>query len=145
MKLNVKLFLRMKKLEGKDYLCVIDGSSIEDPNRPVFFEKYGKKDEAFYEDLVRSFQPLIREYECTGTIHTLEYNSFDDIERNREEFSFIGNFQKIFMDSANYIDVIKTAYGKYRLTYGGYHRAYVAKKYGLKLLVHVSGEEVLVK
>ena len=36
------------------------------------------------------------------------------------------------------IEAIKTMDGHYEVLYDGHHRMYVAKKYGLRLVVHVS-------
>ena len=83
---------------------------------------------------------MIEEYEKSGSIHLLEYNSFDDVLKNVNEQCRLDNFRKTFMEG-NCIMAGKMLSGQYKVIDSGYHRMYVAKKYNLKVLVHVVQEE----
>lgn len=127
-------------LVSTDYMLVIKPDEIAEMDAPMFGKShYGKELE--YKTYLECIQPLVEEYERTGRIHTLEYNSFADIKKNQEERKILDNFNYSFLNCANWVDVEKRISGKYRVCSNGRHRMYVAKKYGLKLLVHVTQEE----
>ena len=128
-------------LVNADYLQVIEASEIAEMEAPPFNQAQWI-DELDYKSYLESVQPLIEEYEQTGSIHNLEYNSFNDIESNRDEQHNLQHFRDSFMDVGQWISVEKSIDGKYRVISNGRHRMYVAKKYGLKLLVHVSQEVI---
>jgi hypothetical protein len=130
-----------RRIVTTDYLQVIEASEIVEMEAPPFNQAQWK-DESDYKSYLESVQPLIEEYERTGSIHNLEYNSFNDIERNRDEQHNLKHFRDSFMDAGQWISVEKSIDGKYRVVSNGRHRMYVAKKYGLKLLVHVSQEVI---
>lgn len=87
-------------------------------------------------------QPLIEEYERTGEIHTIEFKSLDDVTLLGEEKRFLDQFRHSFLDCGSHINTVKKLDGTYIVASNGRHRMYVARKYGLKLLVHVAGEEL---
>jgi hypothetical protein len=130
---------KSRRVVTTDYLQVIEASEIAELEAPPFNQAQWK-DESDYKAYLESVQPLIEEFERTGSIHTLEYNSLDDIERNREEQHTLDVFRYSFMDVGQWIGVEKSIEGLYRVVSNGRHRMYVARKYGLKLLVHVSQE-----
>ncbi len=127
------------KIVSTDYLKVIYPSEIAEMEVPPFNQSHWP-DELIYKESLEHVQPLIEEYEHTGSIHTLEYNSYDDIERYRTERHELNKFNYSFMDRNNGISVEKMLSGQYRVLNNGRHRMYIAKKYNLKLLVHVTQE-----
>ena len=116
---------------------VISASEIEDLEPPRFG---AENSELSYKEYLESVQPLIEEYEKSSSIHLLEYNSFDDVLKNANEQCRLNNFKLSFM-GAGCIQVEKRLSGQYKVIDSGYHRMYVAKKYNLKVLVHVVQEE----
>lgn len=138
--------LLMKKLRGKkkssamdhkvittDYFRVIEPSEIEYNSKIPDFGVPGRPSEEEYKDYLKSVQYLIEEYQNTGAIC-----SFDNIKKYSEQEK-LNKFKCCFLDG-DCIAVEKTLSGKYRVLFNGYHRMYVARKYGLKLLVHVCQE-----
>ena len=121
-----------------NYMKVISGSEIADIEAPAFGQGHWTTEDVYRTNL-ENMQPLIDEYERTGMVHTVEYNSLDDIEKNAEEQRKLDVFNNSFLKPGNRIDVEKTIDGKYKVI-NGRHRMYVAQKYNLKLLVHVSQE-----
>lgn len=131
--------IETKKVVSTDYMQVIEAAEIIDMEIPLFHQgKWGSEDE--YRVYLESVQFLIEKYEHMGAIHTLRYDMFSDILKNREEQLMINNFKASFMEAEHWVNVEKTIEGKYRVVSNGRHRMYVAHKYGLKLLVHVSQE-----
>ena len=124
-----------------DYMKVINAAEIDEMRMPAFNQSHWGSEED-YKLYLESVQSLIEEYEQTGAIHTLEYNSLDDIEKNREEQHKLNQFNSSFLSVGHYINVEKTLTGKYKVVSNGRHRMYVAKKFGFKLLVHVAQEVV---
>lgn len=149
----LKLYLGMRNLAKKcfkrnnrkilvftDYLQVIEASEIAKMKAPPFNISHWK-DKSDFKGYLESIQYLIEEYKTTGSIHDLDYNSFEDIEQLRKEKSILENFKYCFMGVGERIDVERSFIdGKYRVLSNGRHRMYVAKKYNLKLLVYVSQE-----
>lgn len=145
-------FLKKKKgekhgvrIEQKttDYYKVIRPDEIAELPAPPFNQsQYGS--EADYVSYLRLVQPLIEEYERTGEIHTIEFKSLDDVAQYSEEKRFLDQFRYSFLDCGSHINTVKKLDGTYIVASNGRHRMYVARKYGLKLLVHVSDEEYVV-
>lgn len=127
------------KVVATDYLKVIYPSEIVEMEIPSFNQSDWSAELEYKESLER-IQPLIEEYERTGSIHDLTYSSISDIDKNADEQRTINNFKFFFMDKRNWINVEKTLSGQYRVLDNGQHRMYIARKYDLKLLVHVSQE-----
>ena len=124
-----------------DYLKVITPSEIGDVEIPPFKQShYGSEDE--YRQYLESVQELIDEYENTGTIHSLSYDSFEDVSKNYEEQQRINKFKSFFLSCGNWINAEKTLDSKYIVCSNGRHRMYIAKKYGLKLIIHVCQEQI---
>ena len=131
----------IEKFEKADYYKVITADEIMELEEPPFdVSHYGKEDE--YKSHLESVQLLVNEYEKNGDIHTLEYNSYEDIERNRDEKMLLDNFRNSYLHDSERIEVKKLLNGKYRFCTNGRHRLYVAKKYDLKLIVHVREEQI---
>lgn len=124
-----------------DYMKVINPCDMVEIEKPLFDKSHWGKEED-YKLYLENIQPLIEEYELTKTIHTLKYNSLADVKKNRDEQNRLNHFNNSFLSAANWINVEKMLNGKYRITTNGFHRMYVAKKYNLKLLVHVAQEVV---
>lgn len=116
---------------------VIFASEIEDLEPPRFGVE---NSELSYKEYLESVQPLIEAYEKSGSIPLIEYNSLDDVSKKVNEQCRLNNFKLSFM-GAGCILVEKTLSGQYKVIDSGYHRMYVAKKYNLKVLVHVVQEE----
>jgi hypothetical protein len=128
-----------KKVVTTDYLKVIDSSEIAEIEAPPFSKaQWGSEED--YKVYLAGVQPLILEYEKNGKLHSLEYNSVADIEKNREEADVLHKFRCSFLDVGCWINVEKSLAGEYRVVSNGRHRMYVARKYGFKLIVHVAQE-----
>lgn len=125
-----------------DYFKVIDAAEIQDLEEPPFNQSPYLSEEE-YKMYLEKAQILFDEYSNTGSIHTIEYKSLEDIEKNREEERFLCNFRYSFLHYGKCICVRKTMDGTYKVTSNGRHRAFVAKKYELRLLVHVIEEEAV--
>ena len=126
-----------------DYYCVIEPSAIREMKAPEFNMSQWSSEEE-YRAYLESVQPLIGEYASTGTIRTIEYKTMEDVAKNRDEAMCLDNFKASFLDFGSHINVRKCLDGTYEVTSNGRHRMYVARKYGLRLLVHVSDEEYAV-
>jgi len=122
-----------------DYYIVINANEIAELEVPPFCGKYSSEDE--YREYLEKVQPLFSEYQNDGRIHTINFETLDDIEHNYNELLFLNNFNSSFLSWSNHINVRKDINGLYHVTTNGRHRMYVARKYGLYLLVHVSEEE----
>lgn len=124
-----------------DYMKVITAYEISPMKEPPFaLADWASEEE--YRAYLEDVQPLIKEYETQGKIHDLVYETFEDIDRNRNEQHKINQFKWSFLNSAEWINVEKTMEGTYKVVTNGRHRMYVAKKYFLNLIVHVTQEEV---
>lgn len=138
------LFVKKKHKKEKiyqtfstDYMKVISASEIADMEEPPFNQSKWSSKES-YRLYLESVQSIIEEYEKNGKLPEITLN--EEIA-HPEECKKLVNFRYNFLDFASYIDVEKTIDGKYKVCCNGRHRMYVAKKYGLKLLVHVSQEQ----
>lgn len=114
---------------------VISGNEIVDLETPMFDGKYAKEEE--YKKLLEEMQPLFNEFDCTGSVSEPKYEDMEKIVSKRNEQRLYDNFFRTFINLANRIEVEKTADDLYKPVYDGYHRLYVAKKYGLKILVYL--------
>lgn len=130
------------KVISTNYFKVIEPSEILYDSQIPKFDLCGRRSEKEYMDYIKSVQYLIEEYRNTGKIHSIEYTSFDDIKKYREEQEILDAFRDNFLSIGKSITVEKTCTGQYKVVSNGYHRMYVAKKYGLKLLVRVCQEIV---
>lgn len=131
-----------KQIRDVDYFVVIEPKEIKSLKKPPFEQgAYGS--ESDYRRYLEEVQPLFDEYESTGNIHTISYASMDEISEKRDEKRFLDNFRVSFLDCSQYVNVGRTLDGRYTVVSNGRHRMYVAKKYNLRLLVHVTQEEVL--
>lgn len=126
-----------------DYYRVIEPSAIREMKAPEFNMSQWSSEEE-YRAYLESVQPLIDEYASTGTIHTIEYQTMEDVAKYRDEAMFLNNFKASFLNFGSHVNVRKCLDGTYEVSSNGRHRMYVARKYGLKLLVHVSDEEYAV-
>lgn len=132
--------VELPKRVTANYMKVINGFEIADMEMPPFEQGHWSKEDA-YKSYLENMQSLIDEYEQTGRIRAIEYTSLDDIDKRAEEKKNIDIFNNSFLKPGNRIDVEKTIDGKYKVI-NGRHRMYIAQKYGLKLLVHVSQEVI---
>lgn len=139
-----ELFVKKKHKKEKiyqtfstDYMKVISASEIADMEEPPFNQSKWSSEES-YRLYLESVQSIIEEYEKNGKLPEITPN--EEIA-HPEECKKLVNFRYDFLDFASYIAVEKTIDGKYKVCCNGRHRMYVAKKYGLKLLVHVSQEQ----
>lgn len=124
-----------------NYMKVINSDEIGFVEPPPFGQShYGSEIE--YKQYLESVQSLIEEYENTGAIHSLKYNSFEDMKKNFKTQQKINDFKNSFLFCGNWINAEKTLNSKYIVCSNGRHRMYVAKKYGLKLIIHVCQEKI---
>lgn len=140
------------KVVTVDYFKVIDTAEIAEvnPNDIVFGDKRRLTEEG-YKLEVEKMQPWIDQYQKYGNIEAFEkfyYESLILKDRDYERFfcEEIHNAKRSFSHfkcdyfTNNRIEARKTINGQYEVTTNGKHRMYVAKKYGLRLIVHVSEE-----
>ena len=120
-----------------DYLIVINGNEIAEMDEPPFDEgKWGK--EEMYKSLLIEMQPLFEEYRRTGTLE-----SAYPLNGTKEDIALYNQKQKcISLFVSSYIQTVKTKDQKYKVASDGRHRLFVAKKYSLDILVHVTAEEI---
>ena len=123
-----------------EHYQVIDGSEIESFAHPDIKFKGRWESEDFYKNLIEKSQPYIKEYLLTGTIKEPVINSIEDIEKFQEERDFLCGLKDGFF-GISCISAKQLKSGKYEIIVNGRHRAYVAKKYGLKLIIKVIEEE----
>lgn len=117
----------------KDYI-VIKPEQIAPIEEPPFGGRYLEEEE--YVDYLRKVQPLIEEWESTGTIHDVVLNSIKDVHEKREEIVFLNNFKAAFLNVGKHIDVRLNSDALYDVASNGRHRMFIAKKYGFKLIVY---------
>lgn len=127
-----------------DYYTVISPDEIQALRQPPF-EQGAYLSELDYKNYLEKVQFLFDEYETTGSIHEIHFDSIEDVAKKREEKRFLDNFRAAFLDCGRHINVGRTLDGTYKVVSNGRHRMYVAKKYNLRLLVHVAQEEVFNK
>lgn len=127
-----------------DYFKVISPEEIQEMDEPPFNEGQWSSEEE-YKEFMERMQPLFDEYDCNGKIHTVEFKTIEDITRYRDEWRRLNNFNAQFLQSGQYINVVKNPDGTYKVASNGRHRLYVAKKYGLRVLVHVAEERTIKK
>lgn len=107
------------------YFTVIKPEEIGNVKEIKDFECSNRWKEEDYKNYLESVQQLITNYEKIEDVDTI-------------------NDKKFYVDFFNFsnrITVTKTKYGKYEVTDNGHHRMFIAKKYGLKLIVYVEQEE----
>ena len=127
-----------------DYFKILSPSEIY--THPISGTAYfweGHDSEEHLLPFVKKYQPLIEEYESTGDI-LIEYPEEIPMNDPTGEIQAMQAKEtaKFFMlDPLVNVDVKKRIDGLYEAN-RGYHRMYVAKKYGLRLLVHVSTEDI---
>lgn len=100
---------------------VLEGQDIA-PFKCPDFGCYGHGPESSYKELVENAQLSFSEYEQTGSVK----------ENPSAHFGFFFGSERVV--------VCKTISGQYHVI-NGLHRAFVARKYGLKLLVYVEEEQ----
>lgn len=124
-----------------DYIKVINPDEIGFVEPPPFDQShYGSEIE--YKRYLESVQPLIEEYESTGSIHHLKYDSLECVKKNLNEQQKLNDFKSSFLSCGNWINTEKTLNSKFIVCTNGRHRMYVAKKYGLRLIIHVCQEQI---
>ncbi|MCR5608111.1 MAG: hypothetical protein K6G26_03530, partial [Lachnospiraceae bacterium] len=117
-----------------------NSTEIDDIEKPLFGE--GKRGtEESYKNYLESVQSLILEYEENYKIHEIHSNTMKEVFENMSEKIFLNAFKDNFLSANGRIGVKKKSSGKYTVSTNGYHRMYVAKKYGLKLLVYIESIE----
>ena len=127
------------------HLIIINGRKLKRMDKPPFDSGHwgSEKD---YKDYLLRIQPLIEEYRSTGWVDNIPFDFRNDpedkIEEIRKENALRGCFRSDFLQAINYIVVKRCRFGKYRVTTNGRHRAYIAKKYGLNLIVWLDEKEV---
>lgn len=114
---------------------VINAMDIADVETPVFGGRYAE--ESDYRNLLEDMQKLFDEFATTGTVKAPEYDHIDDIPLKRRDQIGYDNFMRTFISTANRVTVRKGFDGRFYPVTDGFHRLYVAKKYGLKILVCV--------
>lgn len=124
-----------------DYYTIIGPSEISIPVDEILFSKGTWSSEDEYREYLTKVQPLIDEYETSGEIHTINYDSMEDIELHREEQRMLDSFNDTFLSYRSHINVTKQLDGTYKVASDGRHRMVIAKKYNLRLIVHVCAEE----
>lgn len=65
----------------------------------------------------------------------------EEISKDRDNRFFRENFIGSFLCDGQWINAGKNVSGKYYVASNGRHRMYIAKKYGLKLIIHVAQED----
>ena len=108
-----------------NYFIVIKPEEIGNVKEIKDFGCSHRGKEEDYKNYLESVQPLITNYEKAGNVDTINDNKF-----------YVD-----FFNFSNRITVTKTKSGKYEVTDNGHHRMFIAKKYGLKLIVYVEQEE----
>lgn len=126
-----------------DYFKVIAGTEIEEME-PVTFGDNGKMTELQYRELLEDNQSIFDEYDRTGALPEIKYESFEDIDRLAPEWKRLNDFKTEFMEVGTRIEVEKRISGKYKVTTNGKHRLFIAQKYKMKVMVHVC-QEICVK
>ena len=125
------------------YECIIDSDRILIDKRPEF-NQLNRPSEQSYKNFLTESQPYIDEYLIKGTIEN-KYNQLQDmsievnLKRVNEERR-LSKFRNALFGTDS-INVSKTKEGYYRVAKNGRHRLYVAKKYKIRVLVHVILEE----
>lgn len=114
---------------------VINSMEIGDMETPVFGGRYAE--ESDYRKLLEDMQKLFDEFETTETVKAPEYDHIDDISLKRDDQACYDNFMRTFISTANRVTVRKSFDGRFYPVTDGIHRLYVARKYGLKILVCV--------
>lgn len=122
---------------------VIEPSLIRDMNSPEFDpDPSSDFSEEGYRAYLESVQYLFDEYEKTGSIHGIVYRTPEDTLRYRDEDILLRNFRKTFLCAGDSVRVTQFSDGTYTVASNGMHRMYIAKKYGLRLLVYVCDKEI---
>lgn len=120
--------------------CVIEPSLIRKMKRPKFDRDsrsdYSKKG---YRTFLESMQPLFKEFEEDKCIYEIGKQLQTDAIYERDDNL---NFRSAFLCAGDSVKVRKHTDGTYSVLSNGMHRAYIAKKYGLRLLVNVKEEEI---
>jgi hypothetical protein len=141
---------KLKKV-NVDRMEVIDSDQIGYVSDEIIFGTTSRPTEEEYRVELEKMQWWFNEYEKYGDIdalekfvrESLELENKDYKEFNRQEIQNIKNMiphVKYSYFGGQRIEAIKTMDGHYEVLYDGHHRMYVAKKYGLRLVVHVSKE-----
>lgn len=118
-----------------NHYCVIEPTSIRELEVPEFgIGKWATEEE--YLTHLRSMQAVFDEYAIKKSISSI----VKQLPEN-EQFSFRKNFYGSYIEAGDSIRVKKHQDGTYSLLGNGTHRLYVARKYKLRILVHVIEEE----
>lgn len=137
------MFFKKKEIPTKeiDYFRAIGPEEMQDIreyDKDAHFWD-GRAPEEQILEYVKSDQPLIDEFQETGEV-LVQYPYPDQAAREKA-----GLKELIFghgLQNGREIRVTRKLDGTFIVSGNGRHRMYVARKYGLKLLVHVIGEEI---
>ncbi|MCR5105465.1 MAG: hypothetical protein K6B68_13610 [Eubacterium sp.] len=115
----------------KSELRIILPEEMPDTGIPPFGGRYHYEDE--YREYLEKSQPLFDEFERTGKIAEVEALKGRPMVGLTSEEEWLLCFEHVMM-RADCVTVEEQD-GRYIISSNGRHRMYVAKKYGLKLLV----------
>lgn len=119
-----------------NYHMVISSSEISSSEIPPFEKSSHHGTELEYKKYLEELQPVFEICKMkSGVPHREDVPFLSDFEWN--------HFYSSFVDAGDCINVKKLPDNTFAITSNGAHRMYVAKKYGLQLLVHVSDEYYL--
>lgn len=117
----------------KSLFKVIYPEEMADVELPPFGGRYRLEKE--YKEYLEKSQPLFDEFEKTGRIVEVDALVGKPMVGLSDEEEWLLNFEHIMMGPD--CVTVEEQGGKYVISSNGGHRLYVAKKYGLKLLVKV--------
>ena len=117
----------------KSQFRVIYPEEMADAEIPPYGGRYRLEME--YKDFIERSQPLFDEYEQTGRIHEVEALIGKPMVGLSDKEEWLLDFEHCMLgpDCVTF----EEHDGKYVISSNGSHRLFVAKKYGLKLLVKV--------
>ena len=123
----------------KDYLRVIRADEIGKFAKPPF--PWKGHTEQQYRFFLEKYQTAFGIFEENNSGYKAENDILKDISQSYKEQKDVDTFENVFLDYGSCVFAQKNYNGKYQVCSGGFHRMYVAKKYGLKLLVRVMQEK----